>query len=310
MGHSALRAAVWPFDQIFAGFETGRLRRAKPPERPIVLVCGPPRSGTTLLVQVLVASLRVAYMNNLTAIFPCSPLFTSYLHPRPLRNDSVAFRSFYGKTRGLSGLNDGLHLWDRWLGPDRTRIPEPLDEPRARALRRFFGALEARFDRPVVNKNNNLNVCARHVADVLPTATFICLRRDPLFLAQSLLLARRMIHGDDRVSYGVDDPARPPCDDPIADVCRQVRFYSRVEQQQFDLIGPERFWRISYEEFCREPGAIVAKVAERATEGVFDADMVQRAVRGAGVSRRRVLQADEFARLEKEVAAQGLDRAG
>ena len=62
--------------------------------------------------------------------------------------------------------------------------------------------------KPILVKNNNLNACASLVADVFQQAVFICMTRDPRFLAQSLLQARVNIHGGEDFPYGI---AGHPC---------------------------------------------------------------------------------------------------
>jgi hypothetical protein len=127
-------------------------------------------------------------------------------------------------------------------------------------MRRFFGAREAEDPRPLVAKNNRLNGQATLVGAVLPTARFLCLERDPVYLAQSLLLARHEIHGDEVHAYGLHEGG-PAVDVPVIDsVCAQVLFHERLATAQLAQLGAERFWRVSYEEFCADPGALVRRV--------------------------------------------------
>jgi hypothetical protein len=103
-----------------------------------------------------------------------------------------------------------------------------------------------------VNKVNRLNTCADLVAEWLPNAWFICLRRDPLYLAQSLYVARDVIAGDFDTPYGTRHSGATP-GDPIEDVCRQVIYHEAEARRQQALLGPTRFSVVSYEEFCRRP---------------------------------------------------------
>jgi hypothetical protein len=162
---------------------------------------------------------------------------------------------------GFSGPNDGLHLWDRWLGKDRTKIRGSLTPKEQVDMRRFFGAMEQLFGRPILAKNNSLNTCAALVAEVLDQAVFICMTREPLFLAQAQLVARLDIHGVDDVPYGIDGVRDARSTDVVEDICRQVLFHHQVAQEQQDRLGPERFWIVEYEEFCRNPSALVDAVA-------------------------------------------------
>ncbi|MGE0552593.1 MAG: sulfotransferase [Gemmatimonadales bacterium] len=296
MWSAALAALATPIDLALAPFERRRYRSATAPERPITLVCGPPRSGTTLLTQALIGNLPVAFINNLTAIFSRAPLTANRWLSRIPQDRPKSYRSFYGRSTGLAGPNDGLHLWDRWLGSDRTVAPGAIPGEAAEAMRRFFGAFEALYDAPLVAKNNSLNASAALVGEALPTARFICLHRDPVLLAQSLLLARREIHGGDEAPYGLSDGSESA--DPIESVCRQVRYHHDLARRQLEALGPERFWLVSYEEFCRDPDGVVDRVA-REILGLGDrAPWRDPALAPFQVSARRRLPPDDFARLE------------
>jgi hypothetical protein len=263
MQTALLGLVATPLDLVLEIAERRRYRRAPAPSLPLIFICGAPRTGTTLVEQVLIEHLPVAFINNLTSIFPRAPLTANRLFRPAAPARSAAFHSYYGKTVGLSGPNDGLHLWDRWLGPDRTRVRTSLTPEEQREMRRFFGAMEQASAKPILVKNNNLNACASLVADVFQRAVFICMTRDPRFLAQSLLQARVNIHGGEDFPYGL---AGHPCSSPAAadvvqDVCRQVLYHEQLAQEQQTRIGPQRFWIVSYEAFCRNPSALVEAVA-------------------------------------------------
>ncbi|MGH8250847.1 MAG: sulfotransferase, partial [Steroidobacteraceae bacterium] len=205
----ALRAAalgllLTPIDLLLAPFEHRRYRRAAPPRKPILLVCGPARSGTTVTAQLLIHGLPVSYFSNLTSVFPRAPLTAESLFGRRPPPAAAAFRSFYGRTSGWSGPNDALYLWDRWFGSERTRVPRAL-APRARqAMAAFFGARERQTGLPALGKNNALNASAHFVAEALPTAVFICLQRSRVPLAASLLKAQLEIHGSAGIAYDLE----------------------------------------------------------------------------------------------------------
>lgn len=248
-----------PLDMLLAGRESGLYARATPPQLPQLFVCGPPRSGTTVVAQTLIPHLLVAYLSNVTGLFPRSPITAMRHLGRRLAPWRPAYHSYYGRVAALQGPNDALGLWDRWLGPDRTRPRDTLTAQEGEELWRFFGALEAWTRRPLVAKNNNLNLQAKAVATVLPTARFLCLDRDPLFLAQSLLTARLTIHGDDEAAYGLA-PEAAGTENRFESVCRQVRFLREGAEAQRDAVGADRFWIVRYEDFCANPAQWITRV--------------------------------------------------
>ncbi len=269
----------------------------------MVLVCGPSRSGTSVVTAAIIRSLPVGYINNFMALFPRSPLMASRLFGIGPNNNRVGLKTYYGRSRGLGSQNDGLFLWDRWLGQDRTN-PEPVLSPNAgREMGRFWAALQEQCSRPIVSKNNSLVAFASSVAEYLPNVRFLCLRREPIYLAQSLLLARSQIHGDPRVPYGLQGSSRDQ--DPVKDVCRQVWFYEKARQGQLESLGADRFWTLSYEEFCREPGALVHSVATGVLGLEANLGDLQRSLPPIPIHNRRRVSAATF-----EALASGLRSLG
>ncbi|MFN0113457.1 MAG: sulfotransferase family protein [Paracoccaceae bacterium] len=256
---AALRLGLAPLDAALAALSPAA--GADAPTGPLLFVTGPPRSGTTLLYQLIVRSLPVAYLTNLASLMPRSAAAGAFPLTASIANRKVRLESYYGRTRALSGSSDGLEFWDAWVGPDRSAVPSAIPPEAARAMRRFFAVFEARSGRPVVCKNNNLLAYAHLVAEALPTAHFVCLTRDPLYLAQSLLKARRDIHGDEAVGYGIAGTGSAEPADPVDDVWRQVRFYDSLTADQRARIGPGRFSTVSYEHLCEDPAGTVGKLA-------------------------------------------------
>jgi sulfotransferase family protein len=251
-----------PLDMMLQVFENRAYKAALKPQLPVILVCGAPRTGTTLFTQVLINHLPVDYLNNVTSIFPRSPITANRLLRRFLRPQPLNYDSYYGKSLHFSGPNDALYIWDRWFGEDRTIIQKSMSPATQDEMLRFFGAYEQFCQKPVINKNNNLNTYAHVVADVFENAHFICMTRDPLYLAQSLLKARQDIHGNVHIPYGIDSPHHDQPDNEIESVCEQVLFHEQIIKEQQQLIGEDRFWIVRYEEFCQHPEETVKRVSE------------------------------------------------
>ncbi|MCC6848698.1 MAG: sulfotransferase [Deltaproteobacteria bacterium] len=311
---TALAAVAAPLDALLAATLERRLLDGHvAPKKPVVIVTGAPRSGTTVLSQALIHHLPVTYFDNLTAVFPRAPIAAHRLFGRFLPKPARTLHSYYGRTSGFASENDGLHLWDRWLGADRYAVPERLDAETAAGLRRFVAAWEHAFGRALVNKNNALATGVPAIAEALPTSHFVYIRRDPVFTAQSILGAREAIQGTRAAPYGVNDPARHETPArPIEDICAQIVYHERRMEEARRIVGDGRFWVVDYESFCAEPHAIVERVGREILGGDVDAAALRRRLPPLGNTNRPKLadaEMDEItttlARLRAAPAARG-----
>ena len=90
---------------------------------PHIFVCGPARSGTTLLYQVLADNLEVAYTRNLALLFPRSThmmtKLSSLFSTKP-GYTKTGYQNYYGKTHGFSAPSEANFLWNQWVEPDES----------------------------------------------------------------------------------------------------------------------------------------------------------------------------------------------
>lgn len=258
---TALGIALTPVDKVLGLIERRRLS-SNSGNGPHIIICGPARSGTTLVFQVLAAELPVEYIRNFTVLFPLSPILASKLFGRS--NDDkhkIKYNNYYGKTAGFQEPNEANHLWNQWVDADQSGFRTILGKSGANAMARFFGQLSGIRNRATLSKNNNVNAFADDVAHHLDNCWFICLRRDTRYLAQSLLTARMEINGNINQSYGVTEEGhRPEHGDPVEAVLEQIRYLDHLAIKQQTTIGEDKFWIIDYEMFCRDPAALVNRV--------------------------------------------------
>jgi hypothetical protein len=301
-----LAAIAAPLDGVLAASERRLYEQATAPRMPIVIVTGAPRVGTTIVSQVLSAHLPVTFFNNLTTLFPRAPIVANRLFRRMLRPRATDYRSFYGRTHGFARQNDGLHLWDRWLGEDRYAVPEELAPPVAERMRRFFAAYETAFGKPILTKNNALATHATTVARALPTSHFVFVRRQPEYAAQSILRAREVIQGSRSGPYGVPDPQHrtvgKDAASPIEAVCAQLAYHDRRMREQQEELGPGRFWVLEYEDFCRAPERIVERVGREILGVEVDTAAVRAALPSFRSTNRVTVSAADFAEIRATLA--------
>ncbi|QDU68458.1 sulfotransferase [Engelhardtia mirabilis] len=250
------------------------------PRQPVILIVGAPRSGTTVMVQWLQATGAFAVPTNFMARFAGAPglaarLQQALFNPDFAYGDQLAdltaaradFESDLGKTRGALAANEFFFFWRRHLGHGSI---EPLGRERLAAvdwtrLRAELAALESGFGLPFALKGLMLQYDLPAVAELLPEALFVHVEREPFFNAQSLLRSRQRFHGDERQWYSSRPPGSERLDglDPIEQVAGQVQLDISAVRAGLEGLPPERWLRVSYEEFCSDTAPLWRALAER-----------------------------------------------
>ncbi len=264
--HEALRLLAKPVDAMLKGQEARTLKDAAPSDLPVVLVVGAPRSGTTLVYQTLARYMDVSYVTNLTSMFPKSPVTASRMLNWLPKRDSADFHNFYGQTARLHGPNDGFSLWNNWLGDDRYVPRTDLNETEQQEMRSFFSAWSQAFGKPFLNKNNRNTGCLDLLSKVLPQASFVVVRRNPLLVAQSLINARQQVQGDKSVGWGLHSHSSNTAQDPLRyvdDVCDQILEIERQLDDQLKHIPADRLIEVTYEGFCENPAESLRWISGR-----------------------------------------------
>lgn len=257
---------LFPIDYLLQWAEHKRINKQRSAsKKPIILVLGGSRSGTTLLYQTLAYYLPVSYISNFIAAFSKSPLSAVKLFGRFLPKPKRRFQSYYGSVSGLSGPNDAFFLWNRWLGNDRNHIPETISEQSKTDMRMFFNSWLHLTKKAFLNKNNRNSLCAPLLDKTLDNVYFIEIHRDPVFVAQSLVLSRRAIQGTNKTGWGLLSQDTANNENPlnyIDDICKQVYQVDQTLAMGRQQIDPNKYFRISYEDFCRQPQDLIQKVAK------------------------------------------------
>lgn len=257
--HPALRRLALAAQRALGGFDPRAARAGEAgglgrDARPIFLV-GAPRSGSTLLFQLLVRHCEVAYLSNLMALAPVRMLRLASLtragmrKPRPVREDSL------GYVPGLLAPNEGGTLMRAWFGAG-------LDADERRLVRASVAGLSEILGGPWVAKNLWNSLRLRHIRDVFPEAAFVHLRRDPRYAAQSLLRARAREHGDAARWLGPEPPGHEAVHGEPAtyQVLWQVRALDAAVGE-FLREGSVEHREVRYEDLCADAEGVLRDLA-------------------------------------------------
>jgi len=244
----------------------GRKRDAPIRHRPLFVV-GAPRSGSTLLYQLLVRSFDVAYLSNLHCRFYGAPALVERL-ARGRIEPPPTYTSAYGSTKGARAPSECGEYWYRFFRHFPQYVPLPEADPASLArLRMSVRALGDAAERPIVFKNLICSLRLEPIGAALPEALFVFIRRDLVDNATSILAARHELRGDYSTWWSAEPPeiedlrVRPAHEQVVEQVRRIERI---VEGVRARLAG--RFLDVRYAEVCDDPRATMARVREFAAD--------------------------------------------
>ncbi len=244
--------------------------RAELHYRPVFIVA-PPRSGTTLLYQLMTGYMATCYFTNLAQRLRVQgseivPVTAAYL-VKWLKLDQSgdgAFESYYGATEGWGGPNEANGIWERWFPEEEHSVPPGYLSARDRqGVYRAVAVTERVFDRPFVNKCIRNSVRIEALAEIFPTALFVECTRDRLDMAQSIFIARARefpfeLEGTQDLSQQWWS-VRPKEYDSIKNkgiieqVCEQVFYVEQSIIAARRALGKDRFFTVDYRDLCQSP---------------------------------------------------------
>jgi LPS sulfotransferase NodH len=260
---------------------------------PIVYIAGTPRSGTTLLSQILSHCLDVGYINNLIAKFWMRPSVGIRLSRAVLGDDPGRFLDFesnYGTTQGAAGPHEFGYFWRHWLRLDTARTHHLTTEELRRVDKAGFKkALEhdmlANFGKALVTKNVICGFHAECLTGLHPNSLFITINRDPYETARSILHARQTRYGDYAVWWSLKPKAWPlHAADPAEEVALQVLHCRKELEAETNRPGV-RSLHVSYEELCENPQATLRQVCN-AVQGMNYALRIIRDLKNSFIARK------------------------
>lgn len=165
--------------------------------------------------------------------------------------------SNYGYIPGIFSPSEAGVIFEKWFEADPSEVS-------IKRIRNTIIQISRCFKAPLLSKNLKNSLRLPNISKVIPEAKFIFVTRDPLFNAQSILLARRKLFGDDFVWWSVAPEGYEIIldKDPLYQVLWQVIEINKRIKGFFKCHAID--WiEISYERLCVDTGSEINNIAEQ-----------------------------------------------
>jgi hypothetical protein len=234
---------------------------------PTLHVIGVPRSGTTLLYQVVASGLEIGFVDNLVAAFWLAPVYGLRLSKKlGLGRQTSSFESTFGRTPGIGEPHEFGYFWNHHL-----RYPDLCEQPTGHEgsidwarLRKVLVNLAHVAGGPMAYKPMLLTWHLETMLEHVPRTCYVWIRRDLCDTALSLLRMRRSLRGSDRawVSLRPVGPSWLENEPPWRQVAAQAVVIERVIEAAAARMGPEHVLELRYETLCARPSAVVGQIRD------------------------------------------------
>jgi len=225
-----------------------------------VFIIGSPRTGTTVLRQLISTAIDSSYFTNTT-----NKLFHIFHIPLPITSailTNTIFRtkvnitenkSNYGGTPGRGAPCEGELIWGYWFGSQQEEVKfDNISEKQRLAMYTAVANTEKIYGKPFINKTTVLSLRIEALAKIFPKAVFIRIQRDPIDVAQSLLVARKTKYKD-WLGSKPDECKNIKDADLVTEVCTQIKYTEEKISADEKTIGAGRFLPIDYKKLCNSP---------------------------------------------------------
>lgn len=263
-------------------------------------IVGLPRSGTTVLYQLLARSGALGYPSNIMALFWKAPHIGAAIQKKLATSaELVSLESYAGRTSGPMGPHEFGYFWRNALGHSANSMDVDGQQVEGEYLQNVLDLVNSAFDRPTVYKNFLVPAHYDLFFQEMERQRFLYVRRDPVEVVSSLLKVRREISVSTEENFGtVPAGFTPHPHDCLQTVIDQVigllsAYSSHSFESHVDVLA------LNYTEICNDPRGTIETVCEFAE--VKDLKLVKDQIPARLENRSSLdyLDSTEISRIEK-----------
>ncbi len=223
---------------------------------PPLFILGAPRSGSTVLFQIITDAFDVGYLSNRHCRWFGAPaLVERHANPQNINKPSD-FSSVHGSTTHDYDPAECGAWWYRFFRKNSAYVTgDQVDLKKMHSFRRSVLSLDQAVRKPLVFKNLYAGLRLEPIVEALPEALFLIIERDLLDNAQSILKGRYDISGSYDRWWGMFPPNGESLISlsPVEQVVGQIKAVnSLIDSDLKRLVASDRLIHIRYEDLCKD----------------------------------------------------------
>jgi hypothetical protein len=242
-----------PFISLFEKKFINKYGRLTPRYNP-VFILGAPRTGSTILYQMITNYLDVLYIDNLINLTRNNLYFGFWLSNKIFKNKPHnSYKSEYGNTtsEGLHAPSEAGPFWYRWISPNKIYLESgEIPDKKINEIRNNIFSVINRYNKILIIKNNFTSQRLKLIKEIAPEAKFIFIKRNPLFAAQSIILTRQKVYGERNRWWSIKPKNYEELKDLtfIEQVVKQIYYIEKQIVTDIKLFRQQNLLTVNYDE--------------------------------------------------------------
>jgi hypothetical protein len=232
--------------------------------KPPIIITGPPRCGSTVVSQIFAEAFDVGYISNFIARFWMAPALGAYLWKNLGLRREISYESFRASTKALGDISEFNYFWNRFFDDSHSHYCEKLDTELKSELVHDLEEISFVFEKNLMIKYVLGAFKIGVLKDAMPNMKFVVIKRNPIYIAQSLLKIRRQVFGTIEEWWSLKpreiDVLKKM--NPYEQVVAQT-YYTYKELENRSKQFPDDFLTIEYESFLNNPDVVLGRVVDK-----------------------------------------------
>jgi LPS sulfotransferase NodH len=237
------------------------LYKNRPLNHQPIFIVGAPRSGSTILYQIITSYFDLLYVNNFIA-YRFQTFYLSFLRSskRFKKFDHQTNTSNYGITEGENSPNESVYFWKQWFNFNEDNTKQRITTKQKKVIYALIAAVSSKFNKSIVFKNLDLGQNLNVIKDIFPDAIIIYVKREKIYNVQSIYLARLKFFNDPKHWFSVKPGSYEIIKhyDYTEQIVRQVADIEAYIENNVKLSDKESCMQVNYEELCKNPEGVIS----------------------------------------------------